>query len=74
MIRTVTLHGGPHHGEQFALRQGQTLVTVIRPRPGALERAFDPEATPAEAAIDIQTGTYSPVSGQKDTYEWDGWK
>lgn len=74
MIRVAKLHGGPNHGGQVTLQPGQTLVYVLRARPGSLERARDPEATPIDAEIDTQTGVYSPVSGSPGDYEWDGWK
>lgn len=67
--REVTLWGGPRHGERVMLRDGQIDVQVFRaPSPGALAAEAESVVVPE------QRGTYTPVAGEPNSFEWDGWQ
>lgn len=65
MVRKITLHGGPLHGEELTIPDDRDHIHIGTPVTGE-EAGEDDE-------VKARTGMYSQVANSPKDFEWDGW-
>lgn len=68
MAQTITLHGGPWHGQVRAVEDDRDHFHIL----GMMEPITGTFELPAD--MRKREGMYSRIHNSKTEFEWDGWR